>query len=352
MDVFELVRKAEKKLKLFVLYWRRIIFVRNKFNVSPAVKIKANVFGGFLADQWALYDLDMKKRKEYLSEFDWYRSRYINEPFDEMLNNKIISTEVLRQYVKVPVVYMINSDGTTYDYSGRIVNKRDILTMIKGKKDCIVKPFRKGKGTDVHRITYDDCTYSIDDVPSCGHDILTLLSKNKDWYISETIKQHPYADALYGKTVNTIRIITIKDPKTGKMKVFFAVQRIGTSKTVPVDNASQGGLVCKIDIETGRLSYGRSLRDNVIYKKHPDSGILFEDVIVPGWKNLKKQVLNLCNHFPYLHFVAWDVAILPDGTGCMIEANTSSGVNIIQLWGGQRNDELGDFYRYHRVIKR
>ena len=40
----------------------------------------------------------------------------------------------------------------------------------------------------------------------------------------------------------------------------------------------------------------------------------------------------------------------PEGF-CIVEANTSSGVNIIQLFGPQRNGELGDFYRAHGVIK-
>ena len=51
-----------------------------------------------------------------------------------------------------------------------------------------------------------------------------------------------------------------------------------------------------------------------------------------------------------MHFIAWDILMTEEGH-CIIEANTSSGVNIIQLWGGQRNKELGEFYRYHGVIK-
>ena len=61
-------------------------------------------------------------------------------------------------------------------------------------------------------------------------------------------------------------------------------------------------------------------------------------------------MLRLAKKLPYMYFVAWDILIAPDGF-CIIEANTSSGVNIIQLWGGQRNGELGDFYRHHKVIK-
>lgn len=351
MDIFEFVHYATKKLKLFVLYWRRIVFVKNHFSVSPWDKLRANVFGGFLADQWALYELDMKKRKEYLSEFDWYRSRYINEPFDYMLNNKVVTTEVLRQYIRVPEILAVNSKGLAADLSGTPLSGDDELALVREAGKTIIKPFGKGKGNGVHCLSYDGTAYGIDGRTADECELRDLLEGSKDWYLSETMQQHPYAAALYDQTVNTIRIITMRDPETGRFKVFFAVQRVGTQKTIPVDNASQGGLVCRIDLESGRLSHARSLHNRTVYEHHPDSGIRFEDVVIPDWKELKQEILELVNHFPYLHFVAWDVIKLPDGTNCIIEANTSSGVNIIQLWGGQRNGELGAFYRHYKVIK-
>lgn len=351
MDVFELVRKGTQKAKLFVLYWRRIVFAKDHFKVPFWNKLKANVFGGFLADQWALYDLDMKKKREYLSEFDWYRSRYINEPFDYMLNNKVVATEVLGQYIRVPRIYLVNSKGIVADFQGNPLDTDGALAMIREKGDTIIKPFGKGKGNGVHRLSFNGSGYEIDGKAAEEKDVARLLEKDRDWYLSETVHQHAYADLLYDKTVNTIRIIAMKDPATGRFKIFFAVQRVGTSRTIPVDNASQGGLVCKIDLETGSLSHGRSLHNSNVYERHPDSGVRFEDVTVPDWAALKEEILALSNHFPYLHFVAWDVVKLPDGTNCIIEANTSSGVNIIQLWGGQRNGELGDFYRHYGVIR-
>lgn len=351
MDIFELVRFLTKKLKLFVLYWRRIVFVKNHFHVSFWNKLRANVCGGFLADQWALYDLDMKKKKEYLSEFDWYRSRYINEPFDYMLNNKVVTTEVLRQYIRVPEILAVNSKGFAADLNGVPLSGDEELALVRKAGKVIIKPFGKGKGNGVHCLSYDGAAYGIDSRSVDESKMRRLLEGSKDWYLSETVQQHAYADALYDKTVNTIRIITMKNPETGRFKVFFAVQRVGTHETIPVDNASQGGLVCKIDLESGRLSHGRSLHNRTVYECHPDSGIRFEDVVIPDWAELKEEILRLVNHFPYLHFVAWDVIKLPDGTNCIIEANTSSGVNIIQLWGGQRNGELGDFYRHHKVIR-
>ncbi len=351
MDIFEFVRHATNKAKLFVLYWRRIVFAKNHFSVPLWDKVRANIFGGFLADQWALYDLDMKKRKEYLSEFDWYRSRYINEPFDYMLNNKVVTTEVLRQYIRVPEILAVNSKGVAADLKGTVLTDEAELALVRDAGKVIIKPFGKGKGTGVHCLSYDGKTYGIDGRAADKGTLIALLQGNKDWYLSETAQQHAYAAALYDQTVNTIRIITMKDPETERFKVFFAVQRIGTHRTIPVDNASQGGLVCRIDLESGRLSHGRSLHDRTVYEYHPDSGIRLDEVVIPDWAEMKREILELVNHFPYLHFVAWDVVKLPDGTNCIIEANTSSGVNIIQLWGGQRNGELGDFYRHYKVIK-
>ncbi|MBQ1959835.1 MAG: hypothetical protein II354_05335, partial [Firmicutes bacterium] len=107
MDFFEFARWGEKKAKLFLLYWRRIVFAKNHFKCPWYKKLRANICGGFLADQWMLYDFDHNDKSEYLSEFDWYRSRYINEPFDFVCNNKIASAEILKQYVRVPESYMI-----------------------------------------------------------------------------------------------------------------------------------------------------------------------------------------------------------------------------------------------------
>lgn len=352
MDIFEQVKSAEQKAKLFVLYWRRIIFAKDHFkNVPLTKKLKANVCGGYLADQWMLYDLDHNDRNEYLSEFDWYRSRYINEPFDYMLNNKIVATEVLQRYVRVPKIYLVNSKGMIADSEGAVLTVDETVERLRELKDVFMKPYGKGKGMGVHHITYSDRGFCLDDKASDAETVAKVLGGSKDWYLSETVKQHAYADTLYDRTVNTIRIITLRDPKTQRFKVFFAVQRIGRSTTVPVDNASQGGLVCKIDLETGQLSHGRTLHDTVVYENHPDSGVYLADMKIPDWQALKEEILALAEHFPYLHFVAWDVVKMQDGTNCIIEANTSSGVNIVQLWGGQRYDELGEFYRYHGVIK-
>ena len=351
MDIFEFVRVQENRLKLCVLYFRRILFAKNHFKVPFYKKLLANFSGGFLADQWELYDLNMKKRKEYLSEFDWYRSRYINAPFDILLNNKVMATEALKQHVRVPEIYAVKNRTDTYDYEGHRLSGEEIIEIIQNHGDVFIKPYGKGKGVGVNHITYENAEFFWDGEKSSMENIKRKLEDRKEWYISEAVYQNEYGNSLYDKTVNTMRIITLRDPETQEFKNAFAVQRIGTSETIPVDNASRGGIVCKINMETGKLSEGRTLHSHKVYRKHPDSGTDLENTYVPEWDRIKDEILSLSNRFPYFYFIAWDVIVTKDNELCIVEANTSSGVNIIQLWGGQRNGELGRFYKYHHIIK-
>ena len=56
------------KTKLFVLFWLRIVFVKNKYKVSFINKLRCNFGGGYLADQYVLYDFKHNDKKNFLSE--------------------------------------------------------------------------------------------------------------------------------------------------------------------------------------------------------------------------------------------------------------------------------------------
>jgi len=343
-------RKALKRIKLFVLYWTRIVFVKNKFKVSFLTKLRANFFGGYLGDQYVLYDFKHNDKKQYLSEFDWYRSRYINEPFDFAFNNKVICAEILKQFIRVAENYFIKNKGNVLDFEKGLRTHEDIYNCLVQKGNLVIKPFAMGKGNGVHLFSHDAQTIRIDGIECSKDQFIAFLKKHDGYIICEFMKQHGYSDQIYDKTVNTIRFITMRDIQTHEFKVFFAVQRIGTAKTIPVDNGSKGGLVANIDLETGRLSEARCLHDLRTFKVHPDSGKPIEGVKIPNWESIKHQMLEVTKKIPYMDFIAWDLLVTEEGI-CVIEANTSSGVNIIQLWGGQRQGELGDFFRYYDVIK-
>ena len=342
-------RKALKKIKLFVLYWTRIVFVRNNFKVSFFTKIRANL-GGYLADQYILYDFKHNDKKEYLSEFDWYRSRYINEPFDFAFNNKVVCAEMLKHHVRFSQNYFIINKGVLHDFEHGPLKFDAVFDKLMEEGKLVIKPFAMGKGNGVHLLSYEDGKFFMDTEEKSREELEAYLKKLDMYVFCEYIKQHSYSDQLYDKTTNTIRFITMRDIDTHEMKLFFAVQRIGRKETIPVDNGSKGGLVANIDLQTGELSEARCLKELGSWDEHPNSGNPIKGVVIPDWDGIKKEILDVCNNIPYMDFMAWDLLITEEGP-CVIEINTSSGINIIQLWGGQKQGELGDFFRHYKVIK-
>lgn len=350
------------------IWFFRILPAKNHFGLNPFIRLKYAILGGFMVDQYALYDLkDKKNRKLYLSEYDWYKSRYINDPFDRMLDNKIICTEVLHHYINVPEIYFLKNKGkmvlfpasgsNSLDEQNRWATAQDAVDLLDVHSPLFIKPLAEGKGNGVRRIEKLESAseglqeYMIDDEIVDKAALLQYLNSHDNYFICQGVSQSDYLNSLYDKTTNTIRFITLRDPKTGKFKVFFAVQRIGTKDTIPVDNGSRGGLVAKIDLDTGKLSEAQSLHSLTRHKVHPDSKNPIEGVVVPNWNAIKDQMLELASRFPYLNFIAWDLLIDENDEVCVIEANKSSGVNVIQLWGPQKQGELGDFYRFHGAIK-
>lgn len=339
-----------RKARLALLWIVRILFAKSHMKVPFFKRIYWNINGGYIGDQVVLYKLNHKRKKEYLSEFDWYKSRYINGNYKFILNNKIVTTELLKQYIYVPAIYCLKQNKSIANFGENINTAEDLVQFLEKNNSLYLKPIDSGKGNGVATFEYLNKKYFINEKETTRNDVLKYFEKEKNYFVCETVKQNEYLNNLYDKTSNTLRLVTFKDPKTEKFILYFAVQRIGTFNTIPVDNGSQGGLVAKVDLETGELSAAKCLHNTKTYKIHPDSKRPIEGVKIPGWNKIKREIVDLANKFPYLNFVAWDVLLTEKGM-CIIEANASSGINILQLWGGQKNKPLGDFYRYHHLIK-
>lgn len=346
-----LIRATLSRGKLSYLWITRILLAPNHFDVTLVKRVYFAVFGGFTCDQVGRYDLTPTSKRNFISEFDWYRSRSINAPFDSMLNNKIACNEVLRHHIQVPPIEFVKNKGRLVALTDTnvVVRPGDVLNSLRDSGAYFLKPFAAGKGKGIHRMDFSRGKYLLDGKAVEAEALIELMEKNDGWFLSQAVEQHSELAAIYPETTNTLRLITVRN-HLGESEVLFVVLRLGTAATVPVDNGSRGGLVAKVDLETGILSHATSLWSQDEYSHHPNSGAPIDGVKLPGWSELLPTMLTLADSLPYLQFVAWDVLLTETGP-VVIEANTSSGVNIIQVWGPQRQHELGDFYRMHGVIK-
>lgn len=344
------LRSLLKHGKLAYLWVSRILLAPDHFGISVPRRIFFAVAGGYTCDQIGRYDLSMRNKGDYLSEFDWYRSRSINAPFDSMLNNKIACNEVLKHYFEVPPIDFVKNRGRLVSLND-ISTSVDAVAVLRALEDVgtyFLKPLAAGKGKGIHRLDLIDGQFKLDGINASDKNMLEVLDAEDGWLLTRGVTQHPVLANLFSETTNTLRMITARN-HSGDAELLFAVLRLGTAQTVPVDNGSRGGLVAHVDLETGQLSHARTLWSKEEFTNHPDSGARIEGAVLPNWTSVSESILELADSLPYLQFVAWDVLLTENGP-VVIEANTSSGVNIIQVWGPQRRGKLGQFYKQHGVI--
>ncbi|MGE9896146.1 sugar-transfer associated ATP-grasp domain-containing protein [Anaerovoracaceae bacterium SGI.195] len=294
--------------------------------------------GGFTSEQVAIFNLNTTNKTDYLSEFDWIKYRSNLSDISALnLDDKVRFSQTVSPYERVPEILFVHyKDSYGKEKNGSIVSQ--IKSIIKDNLTCIVKPIKKGQGKGVHKLDFREGVILLDDEEICEKNLISLLNKLSDWIITEYIEQDGYAHEVFPKTLNTIRLISIK--KGNEYEVDFAVHRFGRKNTGCVDNASQGGLVSKINIETGELSDLRSIKKSCSYKCHPDTGVKVKSKVVPGWKGIKLRIEELSKLFPQNNLIAWDIAVVGDEI-VIVEGNATTGINILQLWEGQKNTAIG-----------
>ncbi len=161
--------------------------------------------------------------------------------------------------------------------------------------------------------------------------------KNNTYIVQDVVVQHDALKAFKTKSVNTIRIVTIKG-KSGKIGVFSAFLRLSASAESFVDNRARGGLGIGIDLDTGKLMKYGLPHDNFGSKLevHPLSGITFEGYQLPYWKEVVELVVNAHKQFYKLQSIGWDVIITENGP-TLLEGNDDWEIGGPQdTFGGMR----------------
>ncbi len=166
---------------------------------------------------------------------------------------------------------------------------------------------------------------------------LIKLLGNDRWIIQERIKdQHPEYAKFHSQSVNTIRIVTIKN--NSSIDVLCSFFRIGVNGK-HTDNWSSGGMVIGVDINTGKLEKWGLFNPTIGIKSniHPDSKICFEDVRLYLWDEMVEYVKKVHKLFYGIHSIGWDIAITSNGI-MLVEGNDNWDTIDAQFYAGAKMD--------------
>lgn len=323
--------------------------IKDKFPMPIFKKIKL-WRKGFLAEKYTLYQFDKNDSKKYFSDYHASISRNINEPFNDLLTNKLVFSEIVGKVLKVPKTYGWIFNGIYYPK-----DEFNIENLLLKNKKIVIKAVNGGGGKDVFIINKEsDNNFIINNTKKYQkEELLRFIFKLNNFIVTEFIKPGLFSESLNKGTVNTMRIITLIDPKTNKPFIARAVQRIGVKSSAPMDNFTKGGLSASIDLRTGVIGDATSHPKNlthVRHSSHPDTGFKFEGLVVPNWNVIKNEILDGVGKLPMLKCVGWDF-LLSDKGLVAIEGNHHPDPDVLQGHGPILSDKrIYNFYKYYNII--
>lgn len=199
--------------------------------------------------------------------------------------------------------------------------------------DLFMKPVDGECGNGIYHVSINNGSIIANGRETTFAEMAEILL-SASYLIQATVIQHDKLKLLHPQSLNTIRLVTIKNPKNGRPEVFPSILRIGTGDAI-VDNTSQGGLAVGIHLDNGRL------REFGYYKPaygtkvaiHPDSKIRFSEFTIPFFEECKRQAIFLHSRLPDIHSIGWDIAIGSEGP-IFIEGNDNWEINGPQICNG------------------
>lgn len=158
----------------------------------------------------------------------------------------------------------------------------------------------------------------------------SLTATEEAWLLQEKIRQHPTLAGLHESSVNTARVITLRNDNGG-IAVLAAALRIGVGGA-EIDNTTGGGIAAEIDLSSGRCQAATSRSSIRPIPKHPDSGCPIEGLALPYWDLVKETALRAHHFLPFARSLGWDIAFGQDGP-VILEVNGSWYYNRVQMTG-------------------
>ena len=294
---------------------------------------------GFIDDYYFAYGFDIKglhKKSDYVeySVFRKRRNRLNNASLSSplsVLRNKLVFAAVAKSYgLNTPEpICLIQSGKVLIPWTGEQLDLQNFLTGRQINAYCKLLDGECGQG--VFKLTADANDIKLNDAPIDFAQLLHTLGKGRFLLQEAITNQCLELSTIYPHSINTIRLETIVNPKTGSIEIFPPLLRVGAHGNI-VDNWAKGGLAITIDVENhclGELGYykiGKGTKTD----RHPDTGVIFQSYKLPFINEAIEQAKRFHQCLPGIHSIGWDIALTEQGP-CFIEGNDNWEISLVQM---------------------
>lgn len=276
----------------------------------------------------AMYKLNDEQRKTVIT-------RGISNDIVRRMNDKAYwhffddKTEFNETFKKwIPRQWMLINESTDLEALEMLCRYHDQL---------IGKPLEGSSGQGIQK-------YVADDWKEGPKAFLQKMLNDGIGILEEIVVQHEKMASLCPTSVNTCRIATLLGDK--QQGIVYAFLRIGNGKVM--DNVDCGGMAARIDLKSGRLLTVGADKQGNTFTKHPMTNTSIIGFTIPYWEEAKAMCIEAAAMIPQMRFVAWDVAITPDGP-TFIEGNSFPS-HAIPQFAAHYPDGIGILPEFEKFI--
>lgn len=334
--------------------------LNNKRRRQPVKSLKKHLFlaRGFMNESMVLYDLTLKNHSNYLSDYQILKTGAINQAAAYYLNNKVAFVDSLTGVIDMPKTLATITNGRIESRTKDFQDIEGLMNVLETNPDLklVIKPIDGAEGRGVSILSWENGHIKRNGSHLSKKAFQEELAKLDDYFISEFVQQGQFAEALFPGSLNTIRVLTMIDPRTHQAFIGAAVFRVGTRLSAPTDNFRRYGLSFAIDLDTGQLGQGAMLphRGSVRwFDSHPNTGKKVSGQIIPHWQDIQREIIAVADHMYHdyqVKYVGWDVIIRDDGIS-LLEGNSRPGVSLHQVHQPLlTKPQTRVFYQHHRIL--
>lgn len=239
-----------------------------------------------------------------------------------------------------------NIAGTFVDAEYRVISEAQARDIFNGlDRDVVAKPsVDSNSGDRVRLIRVANNRRFCEGKELSWNEFRGMYVRN--FIVQATVSQHRDLALLNPSSLNTLRVFTYRSVFSNQVHVMTTSLRMGCKGSF-VDNGHAGGIMCGVNLKTGRTSTG-IVHFRTLHTTHPDTGLPLAGRVIPALDDVC-EVCRKVAHDIYSHrCISFDVAVGADGRPVIIEINTfGQGIGLAQLFNpplfGNMTSEVIDY---------
>lgn len=257
------------------------------------------------------YDLIIRPRKD---------GRYGDISALRTMTNRILNTHAIPD-----VAYII--DGSLYSRDYKPLNQYDLYdTIFKDTDVVFYKQDDTCAGRGIEKLVRDNFKLS---------DILC----KPDGCFQSRIIPHDFFKEINDCSTTTIRIHTVRD-RDGMVTTRAGYLRAGRGTDSYVKDLT--AVKVPIDVNTGMLHEYGYMPDWTYTLKHPETGYVFKNKVIPLFSSAKELCMSLHKSFPHFELIGWDFCINEKNEVQLMEWNANGvDISITEATTGPHYSDLG-----------